>query len=706
MVQLLQSALSAAGGSVADILVRLPVMQRPVSAQMLDVLDIVTTHGNKSVLKVRLQLPASKQVTASQLVPLLSSALQSRQILSVELLLDLPAAKEISVKKLSVLVHAALAAEETLIAATWLLKIPAAAELSPAAVAELLERSLQSENIRAIWWLVGLPGAQLLSIEKVGQLLALAVEHGLAGLVAYLARLPAAAKVAGAVAEDLLEGAVQQKAVAVVKALVQQLPPMRGVTGDKLVKLLGSAVGSEGGVVGALEWLLQLPAAAELSPGAVGELVQRTLQSESNSRAWAVRWLVGLPGAQLLSIEKVGQLLGLAVEQGLAGPVAYLARLPAAANVAGAVAEDLLEVAVQQKAVDVVRTLVQQLPPVGGVTVDKLMQLVGSAVGSEGGVEAAVEWLLQLPAAQHVSSEQLLQLLRVAVAAGHWQAGAWLVQLPAGREVTGPEEGYELLALALQPAVAPNRQQLMRVLLVLPGCRALTANHVFNLLLKLCYADVGGLGAMGDLLLLEGAGTMHQNLVCRLLGLCIEFGNWEGLMQMMLKLPGAQQITSDIVEEQLLGPAVKAQIGPWYLGCVLALQGAQHLSWEAAFRLVELCCNYHPQGLSVIRQWMGREISDVGELGELLKAALASSGALCSDVAVEVLRSAADLLQGLEFQELKGLLLVALEAGAEAEAVNLVVQELLWQPGAKLLREQGVWTAAQLQLYHGKGLLA
>jgi len=72
---------------------------------------------------------------------------------------------------------------------------------------------------------------------------------------------------------------------------------------------------------------------------------------------------VGLPEARLGSTEKLGYLLGLAVEQGLADPVAYLARLPAAAKVT--VADDLLEVAVQQKAVAVVRTLVQQLPPLG-----------------------------------------------------------------------------------------------------------------------------------------------------------------------------------------------------------------------------------------------------------------------------------------------------------------------------------------------------
>ena len=313
----------------------------------------------------------------------------------------------------------------------------------------------------------------------------------------------------------------------------------------------------------------------------------------------------------------------------------------------------------------------------------------------------AVEWLLQVPAAQHVSGEQLLQLLREAVAAGHWEAGAWLVHLPAGQEVTGPEEGYELLALALQPAVPTSRRQLVRVLLILPGCRDLAANQVFNLLLKLCYTQVAGLEAMGDLLLLEGARTMHHNLICRLLGLCIEFGNWEGLMQMMLRLPGAQQIPSGTLEAQLLVPAVKARIGPWYLGCLLELRGAQQLSWEAAFRLVELCCSYHPQSLPVVRKWMGREISDVGELGQLLKAVLVSSDALRSAVAMEVLRSAVDLLEGLEFLDLKGLLLVALESGD-----SLVVQELLKQPGAKLLKEQGVWTAAQLWLYHSQGLLA
>ena len=250
VVQLLQSALSAVGGSVADKLVQLPAMQQLASAQMLDLLGTATTHRNISVLKALSQLPASKQVTADQLAPLLSSALQSHQILSVKLLLDLPAANHISVNQLSMLVEAALGAEETLGAAKWLLQIPAAAELSPAAVTEFLQRSLQNGTISrawAVWWLVGLPGAQLLSIEEVGYLLGLAVEQGLADPVAYLARLPAAAEVSGVVAEELLEVAVQQKAVAVVRALVQQLPPVGGVTVDKLMQLLGRALGSEEG---------------------------------------------------------------------------------------------------------------------------------------------------------------------------------------------------------------------------------------------------------------------------------------------------------------------------------------------------------------------------------------------------------------------------------------------------------------------------
>ena len=37
------------------------------------------------------------------------------------------------------------------------------------------------------------------------------------------------------------------------------------MTGDKLIQLLGSAVGSEDGAVGAVRWLLQLPAAEHAS---------------------------------------------------------------------------------------------------------------------------------------------------------------------------------------------------------------------------------------------------------------------------------------------------------------------------------------------------------------------------------------------------------------------------------------------------------
>ena len=47
-------------------------------------------------------------------------------------------------------------------------------------------------------------------------------------------------------------------------------------------------------------------------------------------------------------------------------------------------------------------------------------------------------------------------------------------------------------------------------------------------------------------------------------------------------------------------------------------------------------------------------------------------------MAVELLRSAANLLEGVEFQELKGLLLGALDAGD-----SLAVQELLQHPGCQ-----------------------
>ena len=150
----------------------------------------------------------------------------------------------------------------------------------------------------------------------------------------------------------------------------------------------------------------------------------------------------------------------------------------------------------------------------------------------------------------------------------------------------------------------------MRVLLILPGCRVLAANKVFNLLLKLCPTHIWGREGMEHLLLLGGARTMRENLVCTLLGLCILFGSWERLVQ-MLKLPaGAQHMPSNIVEEQLLVPAVKARIGSWHFGCLLELRGAQQLSWEAAFRLVAFCCSYHAQSGWIERLLMlGRWVS-------------------------------------------------------------------------------------------------
>jgi len=155
-----------------------------------------------------------------------------------------------------------------------------------------------------------------------------------------------------------------------------------------------------------------------------------------------------------------------------------------------------------------------------------------------------------------------------------------------------------------------------------------------------------------------------------------------------------------MVEEQLLVPAILAGSEGILLQFLLELRGAQQLSWEAAFRLVELCCKHGCQGLPAIRGWMGQELSDVGELGRLIKAALARGTALSPAVAVELLRSAAELLEGLRFEELKGLLLVAVEAGDKE-----VMEELLRLPGAEPLKDQWIRTADHLQDYCSSGML-
>ena len=642
VAQLLLLAISSRQEDAAVWLLELPGAQLLTAAALSTLMVAAISHEMLYILSQLTCIPAAQQLAGEMLTQPLGASIAWEAATLKHVILwylwELPGVQLLTAGEVQQLLKGVLTARgaaAATAAAGQLLQLPAVKDLTADQVRELLQLAARAKTTTVLQALLELPVAEQVLASAVAELLSAAIACCNRPAMEVLVQLPAAFQLSADEIGALLKRAVAAKAP--IEVLLQ-LPESSRVKSDQLLLILESALAL--GQVGSVEVLLQLPAAAHLTPEAVGQLLQQNLQEGVRCRAQAVPWLMALPGAKMLSLGQVVPLVSLAVQHCLAGP------------------QDLL--AVQHRLPDLVAG----------------------------------------PAAELPSGEQLEQLLRGAVAAGSLEAVGLLLGLPRGQEVTSEQAGYELLAWASQHGLVSKRHQLVEALVQkLPACQRLSAKKVYKLLLKQCHPSSRGGLVVACLMRLQGAKAMEPRLVCLLLGLCIEFGNFGGLARLM-KLPGAQLIPCSMVEQQLLVPAIMAGCEGVVLQWLLELPGAQELSWEAAFRLVELCCKHNPQGLPAMWEWMGQKISDVGELGRLAKEALARGTALSPAVALELLGSAAELLEGLSSEELKGLLQVAVEAGD-----NRVLEELLELPGAESLRDQGIRTTDQLQECCSSGML-
>ena len=629
-----------------------------------------------------LSLPAAKQLSAEAVDQLLQLAMSKGQIGAAVWLLQLPGAQLLTAGALSSLLVTATSCG-VLHNLSQLMCIPAEQQLAGELLMRPLEASIGSANFGGGLW--ALPGVQLLTASEVQQLLSRALARGeavAAAAIKKLVQLPAMRELAADQVKELMQLAVRAESSAVLQVLLE-LPVAEQVLGSAVAELLSAAIACCNRP--AMEVLVRLPAALQLSADEIGALLQTAVAAKA-----PVDVLLQIPASSQITSEQMLPLLESALASGQVGSVELLLQLPAAAQLTPEAVGQLLQQSLQEglaRRVEAVPWLLAlpgaKLLSLGGVTI-----IISLAVQHR--LPDLVACLIRLPAAGFLSGEQLELLLRGAVAVASLEAVGLLVERP-GREELTDEQGYELLALASQHRLLNKRHRLVEVLVKLPACQGLPAKKVYKLLLKQCHPSSKRGLLVACLMRLQGAKAMEPRLMCLLLGLCIEFGNFGGLARLM-SLPGAQLIPCLMVEQQLLVPAIMAGSDGIVLKFLLELPGAQQLSWEAAFRLVELCCIYHPQGLPVMREWMGEELSDIEELGRVVKAALALGTAWSSAVAVEVLRSAAELWEGLEFQELKGLLLVALDAGD-----SRVMEELLRLPGAEPLSDEEICTADQLQ---------
>ena len=604
------------------------------------------------------------------------------------------ATSRISHNDVASLLHLAVTAHEEGMQ-QWLLSLPAAKQLSAEAVAQLLQLAVFSRQEQQAEHLLQLPGAQLLTTGALSTLMVTATSYGMLRVLGQLTRIPVAQQLTGDMLTQPLEASIAWGAAHMEHVSIWslwELPGVQLLTAGEVQQLLKRVLAT-GEAVATIttDRLLQLPAIKKLTADQVGELLQLAVRSES---ICVLQELLELPVAEQMLPSAVAELLSAAISCCNEQAMEELVQVPAALQLSANKIGDLLRSAVAAEApVDVFL----QLSESSRIKSDQLLPLLESALAL--GQVGSVEVLLQLPAAAHLTPEAVGQLLRGAITAGSLEAVGLLLGLPGGQAVT-PEQGYELLALASQHGRLDKRYQLVEALVQkLPASQRLPPEKVYKLLLKQCHPSSKGGLVMACLMRLQGAKAMEPRLVRLLLGLCIEFGNFGGLARLM-KLPGAQLIPCLTVEEQLLVPAIMAGCEGMVLQWLLELQGAQQLSWEAAFRLVELCCKHNPQGLPAMREWMGQEISDVGELGRIVTEALARGTALSSAVALELLGSAAELLEGLSSEELKGLLQVAVEAGD-----NRVMEELLELPGAESLRGQGICTADQSRECCSSGML-
>ena len=359
---------------------------------------------------------------------------------------------------------------------------PAIALLCGDSLFRLLEVLLHLPSGNIVQQLVKVPAAQQLSEQMVESLLQQAAAQSTPAIMEQLAGLPHAIRSLQARAAKLLEGAISAANSSTSQWLQHKLAA-QVVPWETVGKLLGTAV--KAGQLPNVHWLVEQPTAA-LSSDMVQKLLETALHSSSSSsheaassssstisssssqaarssttsrsqaasRSGSSTWctvqaLLLLPAVSSISVTNVVKLLGLAVGAGEASIVALLGDLKAGRRVAGDALGDLLQQAVEVRALSSLKVLLP-FPAAAALPEMHALKLFHTTVQDEN--PEAVALLLKLPAAKQFTSEDVGSLLELALqqgAAGTGRGFDRLVQLAAAKSL-GPECVVKLLRLALQ----------------------------------------------------------------------------------------------------------------------------------------------------------------------------------------------------------------------------------------------------------------
>jgi hypothetical protein len=292
----------------------------------------------------------------------------------------------------------------------------------------------------------------------------------------------------------------------VVSIEVMFLPAVDQLSSDAVLRLLDIAVADKAVAMSPVTRMLcDLPGAEQLDCQAVLQLLQAVLKLGHDARGPYF-----LPGARQLDSQQVLQLLQAAVLQQSSYMMSGLCRLPAAQQLDSQVLLQLLQTAVQHNIdmvylielpaaqlndSEAVTQLMQSAMKHGSGKLDELcglaaahqlgadqtMQLLQTAVG-HGTFGGYTEHLVKLQCAQALSSEHVVQLMKRACKTGCGESTHLLCSLPAAQHLSIQQLLQVLVAAVQRRSYGGLSDSGVKELCKLPAAKQLSRKEVVELL--------------------------------------------------------------------------------------------------------------------------------------------------------------------------------------------------------------------------------
>jgi hypothetical protein len=402
--------LGLAHGTLADLLCEAVQMQ----------------EGSTALAALCSDLPGMQDLPAEQLVPVLLLAVQLQNHIAAQQLLQLPGAAGLNTASALAVLRAAVQRQAGEQLVRSLLALPASRDIDSDSAAFLMMSSMYDgpdfQVLSAL--LQSLPSAALMPSERFRQVLGVAVHE----------------------TSNDREGRTQ-----VLQQLVKLAPAAESLNALQVMEVFLAAV--QLNKSDAWGWLCELPAAAQLSPDQLFGLLQQAIQHNSSNAAEAV-WVLCYQLAPVTLQLQQQQVYSVA-----------LAVAKLAGGKEGATADSF-------HALDVFH----QLPAVQAISATQVAELALANLKIQVLTEEALLMLLfrlgSLPSAQQLAQHQLKALLGAAVASDMYECAVLLQQLPAAQALQA-EDVLQLLLVTLLRIDTPLKMRaadgLCMALLRLPG---------------------------------------------------------------------------------------------------------------------------------------------------------------------------------------------------------------------------------------------